>query len=86
MEGTTLAEPEVRKLLKEFVVAKLYTDPDPANDANVKLQRERFSAALPLYVTIGPDDVVRSSHEGLASKELFIQFLKKGLEPRNGSK
>lgn len=87
MKGTVLSEPEVRDLLKKFVFAELYTDPSAANEPNIRLQKERFKdPALPIYVTIGPDDVERSRIRGMVSKEKFIEFLKKGLDPETSSK
>jgi hypothetical protein len=88
MKGTVLAEPEVRALLEKFEIAELFTDQDlAADEENRKLQRERFKTpALPLYVTIGPDDVERSRVMGVVSKNTFLQFLKKGLEAAAGAK
>jgi hypothetical protein len=88
MEGTVLAEPEVRSVLEKYVIAKLFTDQEKADDKlNLVLQRERFkSPALPLYITVGPDDRERSRIEGVVSKETFLDFLKKGLERQTGAK
>lgn len=81
MRGTVLARKSVKDLLKEFVVAELYTDGTPWRDDNIKLQRTRFKQlALPLYLTLGPDGGERSRLLGLSTEAEFIAFLKKGLD------
>ncbi|HTF56042.1 MAG TPA: hypothetical protein VK661_02135 [Planctomycetota bacterium] len=80
MRGTVLARKSVRDLLKEFVVAELYTDGTRWKDDNIKLQRTRFKQpALPLYLTLAPDGSERSRLLGLSTEAEFIAFLKKGL-------
>ena len=80
MKSTVIAQKEVQDVLKGFVFAELYTDATPWKEANKKLLRERFgSAALPLYVTVGPDGKERSRIAGLNSTAAFLDFLKKGL-------
>ena len=80
MKSTVIAQKEVQDVLKEFVFAELYTDGTKWKEANAKLLRERFkSAALPLYVTLGPDGSERSRLEGVVSTGEFLAFLKQGL-------
>jgi len=80
MKSTVIAQREVREVLKDFVFAELYTDATPWKAANAKLLKERFkSAALPLYVTLGPDGSERSRLEGVVSTGEFLAFLKQGL-------
>ncbi len=89
MKRTVLREGPVRSLLRQFVFAELYTDRQTvaADEQNRRLQKERFgSIALPLYVTVGPDGAERSRLEGQVPAETFIEFLKKGLDGKTGSK
>jgi hypothetical protein len=82
MKSKVLAQPDVRAVLQEFVFAELYTDKGPHKDENKKLQDERFnSVALPLYLVLSPDGKELARLElntGLATKETFIDFLRKG--------
>jgi hypothetical protein len=80
-----IAQPAVQEVLKNFVFAELYTDrKDPAHkqkDAeNSRLQEDRFAtAALPLYVILGPDGQERARLLGKTNVPEFLEFLKKGL-------
>ena len=81
-----IARPEVQELLKNFVFAELYTDRQDAahkakDEANSRLQEERFAtAALPLYVILGPDGRERARLLGKSNVSDFVEFLKKGLQ------
>jgi hypothetical protein len=81
MKSWVLSEKDVRDVLSKFVVTDLYTDRDRKEDReNRRLQEERFkSAALPLYVILGPDGQERSRLASLTSKEKFLLFLENGL-------
>ena len=82
MKSNVIAQKDVQDELKGFVVAELYTDGTPWKDQNNKLLKERYkTSALPLYVTLGPDDKVRSRLEGMVSKEEFLKFLRAGVKP-----
>ena len=87
MKATVLALPEVERVLSNFVFAELYTDRGPDPKENNRLLKERFaSVALPLYVTLSPDGRERSRHLGKASREEFLDMLKRGLEePPSGA-
>jgi hypothetical protein len=89
MKGKVLAQRPVQDVLRNFVVAELWTDRAKAVDReNSRLLKERFAtAALPLYVTLSPDGKELSRLEGIASVEEFVAFLRKGLEapPGNGA-
>ena len=86
MKSNVIAQKDVEAELKNFVVAELYTDGKAWKDENNKLLKERFkTSALPLYLTIGPDDKVRSRLVGTASKEEFLEFLRKGHKGGNSS-
>lgn len=86
-----IAQPEIQELLKNFVLAELYTDrQDPAHKAkdaqNARLQEDRFAtAALPLYVVLGPDGRERDRLLGKSNVSDFASFLKKGLEASSGA-
>jgi len=81
-----IARPAVQDLLKSFVFAELYTDrKDPVHkqkdEENGRLQEERFAtAALPLYVVLGPDGQERARLLGKSNVSDFAEFLKKGLQ------
>jgi hypothetical protein len=81
-----IAQGAVQELLKSFVFAELYTDrKDPVHkqkdEENGRLQEERFAtAALPLYVVLGPDGKERARLLGKTSVSEFVEFLKKGLQ------
>lgn len=80
-----IAQGAVQELLKSFVFAELYTDrQDPVHrqkdEENARIQEERFAtAALPLYVILGPDGQERARLLGKTSVPEFVAFLKKGL-------
>ena len=86
-----IARPEVQTLLKSFVFAELWTDrKDSAHrqkdEANSRLQEERFAtAALPLYVVLGPDGQERARLLGKSNVPDFVEFLKKGLQAPSSS-
>jgi hypothetical protein len=83
MKSKVIAQPDVQETLKDFIVTELYTDRGPAPKENAKVQVERYgTAALPLYVVVGADgkELARLELEtGLATKETFLGFLRKGL-------
>ena len=86
-----IARPEIQGLLKNFVLAELYPDRQDsvhkAKDAqNARLQEDRFAtAALPLYVVLGPDGQERTRLLGKSSVPEFSGFLKKGFDPGPGA-
>jgi hypothetical protein len=80
-----IARGPVQELLKNFIFAELYTDRLGAHkekdEANGKLQEDRFAtAALPLYVVLGPDGKERARLLGKTNVDEFVMFLKKGLQ------
>jgi hypothetical protein len=81
-----IAREPVQELLKNYVFAELYTDRrDPAHkqkdEENARLQEDRFAtAALPLYVVLGPDGRERARLLGKSNVPEFVEFLKKGLQ------
>ena len=79
--GTILVDGEVRKLLKGYVVAELWTDRDkPMDRENRKFLDEKFGPALPLYVLFTADGKEIARIGGRPSTGRFVEFLKKGLE------
>lgn len=86
-----IARPAVQELLQNFVFAELYTDrKDPVHKAkdaeNSRLQEDRFAtAALPLYVLLGPDGQERARLLGKSNVAEFVEFLKKGLQPASAN-
>lgn len=80
--------PEVKELLKKYVVGELWTDRVNSMDVeNNKLLNDKYGAALPLYLVFTPDGREVARIGGRPSLEKFVDFLKKGLEtpPAAGS-
>ena len=81
-----IAQGAVQELLREFLFAELYTDrKDPTHKAkdaeNARIQEDRFAtAALPLYVVLGPDGQERARLLGKSNVPEFVAFLRKGLQ------
>lgn len=73
-----LVAPEVQKELERFELAALYTDAHtPDEDANGKLQAEKFgSAIIPAYYVVGTDGKLLARREGSAPLEKFLEFLR----------
>ena len=83
MEREVFPRPQVQKLLKRYVRAKLFVDKDPAN---LELMEKRFkSVALPFFVLLSPDEKVLGTYSYTRDANAFAEFLKKGLpaEPEN---
>ena len=79
MKERILKRPEVREVLKNFVLAELFVDGRESKE-NLALMRERFRAvAPPVYVTMAPDGTVRSRLDGMASETEFLAFLERGI-------
>jgi len=74
--------PEVKALLKQYVIGELWTDRvNPMDQENNKLLNEKYGAALPLYLVFTPDGKEIARIGGRPSIEKFVEFLKKGLKP-----
>jgi thiol:disulfide interchange protein DsbD len=85
MEANIFPLPEVRSLLDQFVLVRLYTDGGEAeHERNQEFERERFGTiALPYYAIISPEDETLATFPGLTRDEReFIKFLEKGLEQK----
>ena len=82
MEANIFSLQEVKDLLNEFVVVRLYTDGgQPEHEENLRFEQERFGTiALPLYVIVSPQDEVLDTFAGLTrDRATFIAFLQRGL-------
>lgn len=83
MESNMFELAEVKKLLGELVLVRLYTDGTQAEHAeNLRFEQTRFGTiALPLYAIMSPRDEIIATFPGLTrDRNEFIGFLKKGLE------
>lgn len=82
MEANIFPRPDIQALLEDYVLVRLYTDGQGAvYDRNREFQQSRFgTVALPLYVTLTPEDEKIAAFPGLTRKpEEFVRFLKDGL-------
>ncbi|KPL09393.1 hypothetical protein AMJ85_06685, partial [candidate division BRC1 bacterium SM23_51] len=81
MERNILARGDVERVLKRFVLVRLYTDGGPNRDENQRMQMERFGTpALPLYVITSPQDRELARLEGLTRNPArYLAFLDEGL-------
>ncbi len=81
MEANIFPLPEVRRLLEEYVLVRLYTDGNqPEHRENLRFERERFGTiALPLYALMSPQDEIIATFPGLTrDKNEFVRFLREG--------
>ncbi|MBR9977234.1 MAG: thioredoxin family protein [Bacteroidetes bacterium] len=88
MEANILSRSDVKALLENYVLVRLYTDGrGTIYDRNRAFQEERFgTVALPLYVTMMPDDEEHRMFPGMTRKpEEFIRFLSDGITRHRGS-
>ena len=83
MESNIFVLPEVKKLFRNYVLVRLYTDGrNPEHRENLRFEQSRFQTiALPLYAIMSPGDEIITSFPGLTrNKEEFIGFLRSGLD------
>ena len=74
--------PEVKDLLKRYVIGELWTDRvNPMDEENNKLLNEKYGAALPLYIVFTSDGKEIDRIGGRPSLQKFVEFLNKGLKP-----
>lgn len=90
------SQPEIRKLLDQYVIVQLYTDrlppkvrqPATSAEENKDLLVNRFqSAQLPLYILLQPDDkdgkeVARYEEGKINDVGAFAEFLRRPLASR----
>jgi thiol:disulfide interchange protein len=84
MERNVFPRPAVVERFNQMVLAKLYTDRGtPEDDANQKLQQERFgTVALPFYAVLSPDgrELAKLELVRLPSEQEFVAFLDASLQ------
>ncbi len=89
MEANVFTRSDIRGLLKNYILARLYTDGQgEAYQKNRSLQEQRFgTVALPLYVVLDPQSRELARFPGLTRRpEEFRQFLEQGLSAFKGSR
>lgn len=82
MESNMFTKPEVKTVLNNFVLAKLYTDGDgDIYELQQAQQEEKYgTVALPLYAIVEPDGTTVVTYAGMTrNTEDFLSFLAKGL-------
>lgn len=88
MEANIFPRSDVQALLEDYVLVRLYTDGrGTIYDRNREFQEERFgTVALPLYVTMMPDDEEHTMFPGMTRKpEEFVRFLSDGISKHRGN-
>ena len=78
MESTVLVDSEIKRELDRFVAARLYTDGDEKIAApNRAFQLDSFgNVALPFFAFYDSEGNLARSHQGTATKEQFLAWLK----------
>lgn len=82
MEANVFTRADIKVLLKDFILARLYTDGQGAEyETNRTFQEKRFgTVALPLYVIVNGAEVELNRFPGLTRRpQEFRQFLEDGL-------
>ncbi len=82
MEANIFSEPDIRSMLKHFVLVQLYTDGvGEVYAQNRNFQEKRFgTVALPFYAVLSPADREVARFPGLTrDKQVFLRFLQIGL-------
>jgi len=77
--------PEVKGLLKDFVLVDLFTDgTDAVSEQNQKLEESKFdTVAIPFYAILDPDEKVVATFPGLTrSSEEFVAFIHRATPAR----
>jgi len=78
MEQTVFSRDDVKKIFKNFVLARLYTDDgSPSNDSNQHIEESRFKTMqLPFYVILSPENKLLATFPGFTrDAEAFKRFL-----------
>lgn len=81
MDANILSLPEVKKLLEQFVLVKLYTDGGKNHREKRQYEIDRFgTAAQPFYVILDGTDLEITRFPGMTRNvNEFIKFLNKGI-------
>jgi len=85
MKANMFPRPEVKSLLKDFVLVDLYTDgTDAVSEQNQKLEESKFgTVAIPYYAILDADEKVLSTFPGLTrSSGEFVGFIHTGTNGR----
>jgi thiol:disulfide interchange protein len=85
MKANMFPRPEVKGLLKDFVLVDLFTDgTDVVSEQNQKLEETKFATvAIPFYAIVDPDGKVLASFPGLTrSSDEFVAFIHSGTAGR----
>lgn len=82
MERNMFTREDVRDLMNQYVLARLYTDgAKPSGKINRQMQKNRFKTIdLPLYVVVSADDKVIEKTVYTRDDKAFKNFLKRGLQ------
>jgi thiol:disulfide interchange protein DsbD len=78
MKANMFTKPEINGVMRNMVLADLYTDgTDAASQANQKLEEDKFqTVAIPFYVLYDPNQNVMATFPGLTRKpEEYLTFL-----------
>ncbi len=81
MDANILSQLEVRKLLEQFVLVKLYTDGGKNHRKKRQYEIDRFgTAAQPLYVILDGTESEIARFPGMTRNvNKFVEFLNKGI-------
>ncbi|MBU0529310.1 thioredoxin family protein [bacterium] len=81
MDANILSQQEVRKLLEQFVLVKLYTDGGKNHRTKRQYEIDRFgTAAQPFYVILDGTELEIARFQGMTRNvDEFVEFLNKGL-------
>jgi len=85
MKANMFPRPEVKSLLKDFVLVDLFTDgTDAVSEQNQRLEESKFATvAIPFYAIMDPDEKVLASFPGLTrSSDEFVAFIHSGTAGR----
>ena len=81
MEANMFVRPEIKAALKQFVLARLFTDGDgPIYEQQQRMQEQQFhTVALPLYAIMTPDGSMIATFPGLTRDPAeYLTFLRHG--------
>ncbi len=81
MDANILSQLEVKKLLEQFVLVKLYTDSGQNHRVKRQYEIDRFgTAAQPFYVILDGNDLEIARFPGMTRNvNEFVEFLNKGI-------
>ena len=79
MERNVFPKPEVKAEMNNYILVRLWTDRESAQDEKNKAFQEKLtqSVALPTYVVVTPEGKPLGVRQGLQKESSFVEFLKK---------